>query len=67
VARQPNALSVPLLPDPLHRSHIVNLDYVTEILRQDDGYLVTLQEPMGPPVPVSKQKLPALKAHFGLS
>ncbi len=51
----------------VHRSHIVNLDYVTEILRQDDGYLVTLQEPMGPPVPVSKQKLPALKEHFGLS
>jgi DNA-binding LytR/AlgR family response regulator len=51
----------------VHRSHIVNLDYVTEILRQDDGFLVTLQEPMGPPVPVSKQKLPALKQHFGLS
>jgi DNA-binding LytR/AlgR family response regulator len=51
----------------VHRSHIVNLDYVTEILRQDDGFLVTLQEPMGPPVPVSKQKLPALKEHFGLA
>ncbi len=51
----------------VHRSHIVNLDYVTEIVRQDDGFLVTLQEPMGPPVPVSKQKLPALKEHFGLT
>ena len=51
----------------VHRSHIVNLDYVTEIVRQDDGFLVTLQEPMGPPVPVSKQKLPTLKEHFGLS
>jgi DNA-binding LytR/AlgR family response regulator len=51
----------------VHRSHIVNLDYVTEIVRQDDGFLVTLQEPMGPPVPVSKQKVPALKEHFGLS
>jgi LytTR family transcriptional regulator, CO-responsive transcriptional regulator RcoM len=50
----------------VHRSHIVNLDYVTEIVRQDDGFLVTLQEPMGPPVPVSKQKLPVLKEHFGL-
>ncbi|MBW4022346.1 MAG: LytTR family transcriptional regulator [Proteobacteria bacterium] len=51
----------------VHRSHIVNLDYVTEIVRHDDGFLVTLQEPLGPPVPVSKQKLPALKEHFGLS
>jgi DNA-binding LytR/AlgR family response regulator len=50
----------------VHRSHIVNLDYVTEIVRQDDGFLVTLQEPLGPPVPVSKQKLPVLKEHFGL-
>ncbi len=51
----------------VHRSHIVNLDYVTEIVRQDDCFLVTLQDPLGPPVPVSKQKLPALKEHFGLA
>jgi LytTR family transcriptional regulator, CO-responsive transcriptional regulator RcoM len=51
----------------VHRSHIVNLDYVTEIIREDDGSLVALQEPLGPPVPVSKQKLALLKKHFGLA
>ncbi len=50
----------------VHRSHIVNLDYVTEILRQDDGFLVAFREPFGPAVPVSKQKLAALKERFGL-
>jgi DNA-binding LytR/AlgR family response regulator len=51
----------------VHRSHIVNLDYVSEIIREDDGFLVALQEPLGPPVPVSKQKLAALKERFGLA
>lgn len=50
----------------VHRSHIVNLDYVTELLRQDDGFLVSLPEPLGPAVPVSKQKIATLKERFGL-
>jgi hypothetical protein len=50
----------------VHRSHIVNLDHVTEIVREDDGFLVALHEPLGPPVPVSRQKLALLKQHFGL-
>jgi LytTR family transcriptional regulator, CO-responsive transcriptional regulator RcoM len=51
----------------VHRSHIVNLDYVTEIIRQDEGFVVALQEPLGPSVPVSKQKIYALKERFGLT
>jgi DNA-binding LytR/AlgR family response regulator len=50
----------------VHRSHIVNLDYVTELVRQDEGFLVALPEALGPAVPVSKQKLHALKERFGL-
>ncbi|MCB8883125.1 LytTR family transcriptional regulator [Acidisoma cellulosilytica] len=50
----------------VHRSHIVNLDFVIEILRRDDGFLVALPESFGPPIPVSKQKLLALKERFGL-
>jgi len=51
----------------VHRSHIVNLAYVSEIIREDDGFLVVLHEPHGPPVPVSKQKLILLKEFFGLT
>ena len=51
----------------VHRSHIVNLTYVSEIIREDDGFLVALHEPLGPPVPVSRQKLSLLKDRFGLS
>jgi len=51
----------------VHRSHIVNLDHVTELRRQDDGFLVAFPEPFGPAVPVSKQKLHALKERFGLA
>jgi DNA-binding LytR/AlgR family response regulator len=50
----------------VHRSHIVNLDFVTEIVRRDDGFLVALPEPFGPAIPVSKQKLHVLKERFGL-
>lgn len=50
----------------VHRSHIVNLDYVTELVRQDEGFLVALPDALGPAVPVSKQKLHALKERFGL-
>lgn len=51
----------------VHRSHIINLEFVTEIVRQDEGFLVALQEPLGPAVPVSKQKIHTLKERFGLA
>jgi hypothetical protein len=51
----------------VHRSHIINLDYAAELIRTDDGMLVAMPDGMGGPVPVSKNKLQALKDYFGLS
>jgi hypothetical protein len=50
----------------VHRSHIINLSYVVELIRAEDGMLVAMPPGMGSPVPVSKNNLARLKARFGL-
>jgi hypothetical protein len=50
----------------VHRSHIVNLDHVVELMRVDDGMLVVMPSGAGEPVPVSKNNLAKLKTRFGL-
>jgi hypothetical protein len=50
----------------VHRSHIINIGYATEIIRVDEATLVAMPAGMGGPVPVSKNKLPSLKEYFGL-
>ena len=50
----------------VHRSHIINLDFASELVRADDGVLVVMQQDPGNAVPVSKHKLRRLKDCFGL-
>jgi hypothetical protein len=51
----------------VHRSHIVNLNYIAELVRFEDSLLAVMPPGMGEPIPVSRSKLPQLKACFGLS
>jgi len=50
----------------VHRSHIINLDHVVELMRVDDGMMVVMPTCVGDPVPVSKNNLGKLKSRFGL-
>jgi hypothetical protein len=51
----------------VHRSHIINLDHVVELMRVDDGMMAVMPPGLGQPVPVSKNNLAKLKSRFGLS
>lgn len=50
----------------VHRSHIINLDHVVELMRVDDGMMVVMPASVGDPVPVSKNNLGKLKSRFSL-
>lgn len=50
----------------VHRSHIVNMDHVSEIIRDGDGFTIGVGDGHGPPVPVSRNKVAQVKEFIGL-
>ncbi|MBI3526220.1 MAG: LytTR family transcriptional regulator [Betaproteobacteria bacterium] len=50
----------------VHRSHIVNLNYVVEIERADDNVLVIMDDKGRTHVPVSRNRVPQFKELLGL-
>lgn len=52
----------------VHRSAIINLDYLSELDRQGDRkYVAVLADEINSRVPVSRERLPQLKKRLGLS
>ena len=50
----------------VHRSHIVNVDFVSEIVREGEGFAVGIGNAQGVPVPVSRNNVARVKEFFGL-
>ncbi len=51
----------------VHRSHIVNLNYIVEIERVDDNFVVIMDDKGRTHVPASRNRVPKFKELLGLS